>query len=390
MMKFRFKSFFFIQYFSMGVAGPYFALFLHEKGFSGTQIGLMLGSMPLMVMLCQPLWGYLSDIFNARKALLVVGYLGMGLTILVLSWEMAFPAAFVVVILHAVFRSPIMPISNAVALDYLEENHSVSDYSLFRLWGSISFAISSFLLGGLFLDQILTYFSWLLAGIYILSGLLTLFLPDKEKKFSYSGVRGVKQLLKKPGLVVFLLAIVFIGATMNIVTSYQTLFLDDLQASSWLIGFTVAIQAVIEVPLMAILPWLYTHFSSKTLVLVGAVSLPLRWISYYFIRDPRWVVPTQALHSVAVISFMAVAISLMDRLVGQKWRATGQSLYQTAMSGVGAGMGLYLAGLVFEHFNIRSVWLLNTLLGVLGLGLILVAFTQLDTRDQPEDVPPAP
>ncbi len=373
-MKTKYKIYFFFQYLVMGVIGPYLAVFLYEKGYSGAQIGLLLGAMPITILIFQPLWSYLSDVFNTRKRLLLFGSIGAGLAALGLGYAPSFWVAFICAVLLAAMQAPLMPISNALVLDYLEETQKPDDYSLIRLWGSLAFAVSSMLIGGLFIDQLLVYFAWLVAGMYFLQAGLSLSLSEWGIEYSHSDFKRLDFLTKNPSFAVFLLGSVFIGATINVVLNYQTLFLQFLGTSSWMVGSTIALQALIEMPMMAAVPFLLKRFSMRRIIFVGALVLPIRWFLYIFIKNPNWVLPTQILHSVAVVGFMVIGVSFIDKHISPKWRATGQGLYNAATSGIGAAIGAGLAGVIFDRFDIRAVWLLNLIFGLIGLGLLLISF----------------
>jgi len=373
-MKTKYKIYFFFQYLVMGVIGPYLAVFLYEKGYSGAQIGLLLGAMPITILIFQPLWSYLSDVFNTRKRLLLFGSIGAGLAALGLGYAPSFWVAFICAVLLAAMQAPLMPISNALVLDYLEETQKPDDYSLIRLWGSLAFAVSSMLIGGLFIDQLLVYFAWLVAGMYFLQAGLSLSLSEWGIEYSHSDFKRLDFLTKNPSFAVFLLGSVFIGATINVVLNYQTLFLQFLGASSWMVGSTIALQALIEMPMMAAVPFLLKHFSMRRIIFVGAMVLPIRWFLYIFIENPNWVLPTQILHSVAVVGFMVIGVSFIDKHISPKWRATGQGLYNAATSGIGAAIGAGLAGVIFDRYEIRAVWLLNLIFGLIGLGLLMISF----------------
>jgi len=49
-------------------------------------------------------------------------------------------------------------------------------------------------------------------------------------------------------------------------------------------------------------------------------------------------------------------------------------LYNAALLGIGSGIGVYIAGMVYEWFNVRSIWVLNIILGLIGLVLLGLAF----------------
>lgn len=385
-MKFKLKLFFFVQYLSVGIVGPYFALYLYQKNFTGTQIGLLLGSMPVAVMLLQPIWSTLSDVLNTRRNLLVLSSIAMSVSILGLGASTRYLPTVLWVILYAGFRAPIQPISTAIVLDYLEEEQRPQDFGFTRLWGSLAFAISSMLLGSLFLDNILDYFSWILFGLYLLSAGISLLMPEREARFNLRIIDGLQFLPKNPEFLVYLLGSAFIGATISIALSYQTIFIKALESPSWLLGLIVSLPALLEVPLMFLVPILSKKLSWSLMILIGAVALPVRWALYLFIENPVWILPTQILHSIAVVSFMVVGVSFIDKRIHQKWRATSQGLYSTAMGGVGSGVGLYLAGNVLDRFDVRAIWALNFILGLLGLFFIVFALRKYQEIGQKEKV----
>jgi len=371
-MKTRFKIFFFTQYFSIGLLGPYFALFLIEKEYSGSQIGLMLGVLPVAGLVFQPVWSLLSDILNRRRILLVIGSIGLVIASIGLGFSNTFAVTFLWGILFSAMRAPISPISTAIALDYLEDQGESETYGLLRLWGSLGFAVSSLLMAGFFLDDIRVYFPWFAAGIFFILASLSFLLPERAVPYTYSGFKGLRYLAKNAKFILFLAASIFIGGTQGIYNNYLTLFLQSLDTASWLIGAIVSLQALIEIPMMMVAPYLIQRFSLQWLIVAGAVAFPVRWLLFFFIEEPAWIIPLQLLHGVGVISFFVVAVSYIDKLINPKWRATGQALYSTAMMGIGSGLGVFFAGIIIERYSVRSVWILSLVLGLIGLGLLLL------------------
>jgi PPP family 3-phenylpropionic acid transporter len=378
----KFKVFVFFQYAALGVWGPYLPLFLYRKQFSGIQIGLLLGTMPILVMILQPVWSYLSDRLNTRRNLLLISSLGMGLTMVGVGLAETFFIAFMWTILFSAFWAPLTPVSTAMLLESLEETGDLDKFSLVRLWGSVGFGIASLLVGSLFLGQVINYLTWLTGGLYFLLGLVSQFLPEKRGELVFPEVKASQILSGNPRLVFFLLASVFIGATFGVYINYITLFLQSLNAQDWLVGLTVSLQAFVEVPLMLLVPLTLRHRSPRWIILAGALLLPLRWLFYFLVQAPGWVAPVQLIHGVAVVSFFVIGVGYIDQLVNPRWRATGQGLYAAAFGGIGNALGIYMAGVVFELFDIRSVWVLNIILGLIGLGLLLVSFK---CRQQDQD-----
>ncbi len=373
-MRFRFKVFFFFQYLAMGFVGPYFALYLYERQFSGAEIGLILGAMPIIGLLFQPVWGYLSDVLQTRRFILALACLGSGITFAGLGLAGSFFWAFVFSVFFSIFRSPIQAIITAIILDYLDEELDQMQFARIRLWGSLAFAVSSLVFGSLFLARILNYFTWIGAGSYFLLAALAFILPEAIRQSMQHDRKEWRFILKDRVLLAFLLSSIFVGATMSIAMNYLSVFMQSLDASDWLIGISASLQALLEVPLLFITPILVRKFSIKTLLLAGVLVLPLRWLVYLLIGDPVWIVPTQLLHSMAVTSLYVVGALFIDQQVPQKWRATGQGLFGTAMHGLASTMGLFMAGWMLEWQGVRSIWALNIVLGLVGAGMLIFAF----------------
>ncbi len=166
---------------------------------------------------------------------------------------------------------------------------------------------------------------------------------------------------------------VFIGATLNIALNYQVLFLQSINATALLIGIAVSLLSLLEISMMMLVPAALKHHPMRRILLAAALFFPIRCALFYFIQDPGWMIPVQILNFVAAIGFEVIGVSYVDKNTPPKWRATGQGLYATAMYCIGPGIGNLVAGNVLERFNIRSVWVLNFILGIGGLMLVFIA-----------------
>jgi MFS transporter, PPP family, 3-phenylpropionic acid transporter len=378
---FRFKLFFFLQYFAVGVFGPYLVVFLKQKLFSGAEIGLILGALSIAGLLFQPVWSYLSDILNQRRSLLLIALSGLILASFGLGYAASFLGVFLWMILFSSMWAPVAPIISAITLDYLEEKDEVDTFSLLRLWGSVGFGVSSLIIGGLFLDHIQNYFSWVVAGVFLSMAILSKFLPEKGRAFVYTGLEDIKELLRNSQFMFYLMGSLFVGATFGIYNNYMTLFLQSLEASSWLVGSIISVQAFVEIPIMMAVPFMLKRFSRRQIILVGALLLPIRWILFFLVQQPGWILPLQVLHGLPIISFFVISVAFVDRLVNPKFRATGQGLYSTMVMGIGSGLGVFFGGRVIEAYGVRQVWVFNLILGLIGLGILYLIFRRVP-KDQ--------
>jgi PPP family 3-phenylpropionic acid transporter len=373
-MKLIFKLFYFIYFICVGIYGPYLPLYLAEKGLSGIQISAILSSLPIAVLIMSPIWSYLSDILNKRKLLVVIGCLGAGASVIALGGAVQYIPIFIWTLLMIIMGVPISPIGTAIVLETLESEGNRDEFSLLRLWGSVGFAVASLAWGTFCLDQLSTYFSWSVAGVFFLVAMVSLLLPKKPGEINVAGLAGIKILVQNKRFIIYLLGSIFIGATLSAHNSFQTFFFQSLEASAFLIGLIVSMQAIVEIPFMMAIPALFKRFSMRMMILAGATALILRWVIYLFIQQAGWLVPTQILNGLGTPAFSVVGAAYVDQIVNPKWRATAQGLYNAFWLGIGSSIGVYFAGTVYDGFGVRSIWVLNLILGLIGLGILVFAF----------------
>jgi PPP family 3-phenylpropionic acid transporter len=119
---------------------PFMNLFYVSLGFSGKQIGFIASTTAIVGMLVSPVW--VSEVKKhpqARRLLQValifgaIGYYSIGL-------QKYFPFVILVVFLHALAASGIMPLSDSMAVTVSHEQGS--GYGSVRVWASLGWIVS--------------------------------------------------------------------------------------------------------------------------------------------------------------------------------------------------------------------------------------------------------
>jgi PPP family 3-phenylpropionic acid transporter len=374
-MRLKINAFYFVLYMSFGIIGPYQALYFSEKGFSGAQIGLLIGIIPILSILLQPVWSALSDFFHTRRLLLVIACLGVTASMVGVGLSDTFTANFLFFMMYSIFLTPISPIGTALVLDYLDEIDKPDNLSLIRVWGSIGFAFSSLVLGSLSMNKHLITFPWVIAGTYIILAVISLVLHESINISAQPEIHKKELFLlaKNSSFMIFLVGMVFVGATVIIANNFQTVFLLSLEASSLLIGIAVALPSLLEIPMMMITPKLLNNENLRWVIITGLALLPIRWGLLYLIQEPGWIIPAQILAALGTISIEIAGVSYIDNIIPLKWRATGQGLFMAATFSIGPGIGNFIAGNILDRYNVRAIWSFNLILGIIGLILVFLA-----------------
>lgn len=381
----RFRLFFAVQFVGIGIFFPYIALYLSSIDLSGGQIGLLLALIPLIGFLVQPLWGLVSDVRHLHRYALVFACFGVAVVMMGYALTQNYWVLLILTVLHAILRAPIGILVTALALEHLSRESTQTGFGSLRLWGSIGFAIASFGIGAFFVEDAI----WWIVPLYALSNFalaaVALTIPDAEIHGQVNWREGFSLLSRERVLTRFLFGLLLIGFTLGIVNNYLSVYLADIGAAGWIIGTALAISALFEVPLMARVPAFIGRWGIRLVLIAGVAVLPVRYLLYAVIDEPILVLPTQVLHSIAMMSLLVVGVLYMDRLLLPKWRASGQSLYAASLQGIGPSIGLYTAGIIYQQAGIEVMWLLSAVVALLGTTILAyVVYKQPTSQPQQE------
>lgn len=371
----RFRLFFFLMLLAYGIFMPYQGLYLTRRGLRGAELAVLLGVMPLVKIIAQPLWGMIADIYRARRLVLCLTLIGMGVSALFFLFAQNFWVWFILVILFSIFESPSMPLATAITIDYLENRQQVERFGELRMWGSLSFVVASVIMGYLFLDRLIIHIPLVFAVVEVIAGILVLLLPRPVSSYLRLGWSESMSVLRKdPMLVLFLLGIVLIGMTMGVSYQYVSIYLGSLGAAGILIGVSVALSAVPEIPLMANAARILNRVRLETVLLIGLSALPLRWLLYALVHDPLWLLPVHLLHGFAIMGIVVAGATYVAQRLPGELRATGQGLYTVAFSGIGPTLGLFGAGFLSDLPNgMQYIWLSCVVVAVMGIFVVGVS-----------------
>jgi MFS transporter, PPP family, 3-phenylpropionic acid transporter len=369
----RFKLFYGLLFASVGAFYVYLALYLRTVGLSGGQIGVILGMMPLVRCLSQPLWGLLSDIYRLRRSALAFACFGAALSGGLYNVSNNFLWLVGLTFVLSVMNGPLGPLGDALVLEYLESQGRRAEYGSLRLWGALGFALVSFLVGALVIETAIHWIVPLYSLTMVALGAVVLTLPDLSPPLAPQWWEGIALLKRRPTLLRFLFSSLLIGATLGIANNYLIVYLADIQATGWVSGAVFALAALFEALLMGRAARLIERWGLRRVLIVGVAVLPLRWFLYTIIREPILTIPIQMLHSIGMLSLLVAGVLYIDQQLNREWRATGQALYQATMQGLGASIGLFAAGPIYEYGGIMPLWWTSTIVGLLGLLLVIWA-----------------
>jgi len=169
-----------------------------------------------------------------------------------------------------------------------------------------------------------------------------------------SAGRNLLEIACHPRAALFLALVFAWGAGFGVIESYLFLWLQELNASQKLMGLTLSLNCLAEVPIM--------FFSDRIIKRVGtdgcihlvmaAMVLRLTAHSTLALWPSTWLVlPVELLHGVTFGLAWACGTVKSAQLAPPGMRAGMQGMFQAVYMGVGKGGGTLLAGLAYDAFG---------------------------------------
>jgi PPP family 3-phenylpropionic acid transporter len=370
MIRFWFKLFYAVKFAGIGVFMPYMVMYLIRKDLNNIQVGYLMSLTTLAAIIVQPVWGIISDKFNMTRLLVTIGCWTTSGFVLGFTLTDRFEYLVVIIVLSSILNAPIHSNVAALALSHLESRGKQEEFGKFRLWGSIGFIVATAISGGLFFEDNLTITVYLYSGSLFVLGLISLRLPDRHISTDVQWIDGLRLLAGNRRLRLFLVGVIFVGITVGISDQYLVVYMNELNASAWIIGATIAVTAVPEIPLMNYVETFIRKWGLRLTYIAAISALPVRWLFNILVTDPNIALPVQALHGVAMSALLAVGVIYIDNVLPNTLRASGQAIYSTSLYGLGPSIGLFIAGLLMSSGSTKSLWVLCLFVGLTGCIII--------------------
>lgn len=344
----RLSAFYFCFFALLGALHPYWSLYLYSKGFTISDIGILL-AMPMATKIIAPnIWGWLSDFTGKRLAVIRVGAFLSCIFFLGIFFDQKFWSIALVMIGYSFFWNAILPQHEVITVSYLEK--SPEAYGRIRLWGSIGFIISV-LGGGLWFDSndietLPVVGLLLLIGIFIASIFLPRpFLHKSDDRNSDAFIF----FATRPIVIVFLLVGLLVQLSHGVYYSFFSIYLESYGYSRGEIGAIWSIGVIAEVFVFLLMYRFLMYFGVRKIILLCLILGIIRWLIIgYHIESLVFLVIAQILHAFTFGAFHAACIECVRRLFDRGCQGKAQALYSSCCYGAGGAIGSYTGGFAWE------------------------------------------
>jgi PPP family 3-phenylpropionic acid transporter len=354
----RFVALYALLYSAFGVASPYLAALVGERGLSSEQIGVVFALATLMRLAAAPLAGGIADRFAALRLVLggcLLAAAGAALLYVSAGASIALVAA---VLLHAMALAPAAPISDALALTAAKRQRF--EYGWVRGSGSGAFIAGTLLAGPLVGQHGLGLVLWLQAGLLVAAAGAVRLIPSQprlvESRLRLAHVRG---LIADPILRRLVLVAALVLGSHALHDTFSVIRWTEAGVPPATIGLLWSMSVASEVVVFLLIgPRLIARTGSANALLIAAAAGVLRWTVAAFTTDVMALGFIQPLHGITFALLHLAAMRVLSLRVPQELAATAQALYGTVGIGLASAALTILSGWLYGRFGGASFYLM--------------------------------
>ncbi|OMF21676.1 MFS transporter [Paenibacillus sp. FSL H8-0548] len=354
----------FSSYSTAAMVVSFIPLYFLDRGFSEQQIGIIYSTGPFISIFANIILGLASDKFRTIKKLLMLLLFGQLVMISLLFSIENFALVCLVMMGFYFFQTPINPLSDSLLL--LSSRYTGTPYALIRIFGSLGFAVTAYTFG-LILKEIGSQWTLPLALCTIaITLLLTTRIKDYQGSARKIDFSGFFKLLRQRDVLLFFLIILTISIPHRMYEGFLAVTMRHMGASDSLIGLAWLVSALSEIPVLFLLGKYGHKFKELPLLMIASLMYAIRLWLLSDLQDPRWVIATQAMHSISFGIYFSTALRYLSRLIPDEYRASGQAVYAVVWTGLAGVISGLFGGFVYENFGREAFF-------QMGAGFAIVA-----------------
>ncbi|MGY0617479.1 3-phenylpropionate MFS transporter [Vibrio sp. FJH11] len=367
-------------FFAYGVYLPFWSLWFKEQGVSPTDIGLLVGlglaTRCIANIVITPRVHKVEHLMPTLRWLSLAALIFVGFHFFTGG---SFGLMALATVLFNLCCGPVVPLSDAMANYYARLK--MLDYGRTRLWGSVAFIGGSTVVGYLvaeFGSDMILY----TAMVSVLLSLLFAMRNTNPMPVTLSAQHAVRPklsaLLTDKPVLKFLVLVSLIQGSHAAYYGFSAIHWKAAGHSEDVIGYLWSLGVAAEVAVFALSKRLFAGWSLRTLFVIAAFGVIMRWGITAGTTSIAALVVVQMLHGVTFATAHIAAIQYIQNSEENKMVAL-QALYNAIPLGAFIALMTVLSGLAYEHWGSVVFW------GMSAMGL-LALFIKLEPQQPAKHV----
>jgi len=412
----RLGTMMFLQYALWGAWLPVTARYLSASisdgglGFSGTQIGMILGLAGSIGAIASPfIAGQIADRYFSTERILAFLVTAGAIVKWVTASQTDYQSWLVLSIIYSVLYMPTLALSNSITFAHIDDQEN--NFPKIRVWGTIGWIVASWAFPMIWLQTDLQL-QWMppfvvgaevpnvtsrLADALKFSSIISIsygafcFLlpptPPKRDAVEKLAFKKAFDLFQYSSFTILVIASLAVSIIHQIYFLQTGPFLSHIGIPDSQIGPAMTIGQFAEILAMAYLGFFLKRLGFKKVITIGIAAYFFRYAIFGTAMLPVWIiVVSQVFHGFCYAFFFATAYIYVDKLADQDVRHSAQTVFGIIILGGGPVIGGWLSGYLQNMYTVDNVFSFSNFWYTMSaIGLVTMIFFLMLFQEQLSD-----
>lgn len=334
-------------YYAWGTFGAILSVYLAGIGCSATEVSLIASSAPLFAMITQPVCGIIADKLKSPKMVAI----GCLLLSAISGLVFAYTHHYIFLFLFNGFAQGM--IYGTVSLTDRLATASPYPFGTIRIWGSILYAIACQVTGIVYdyISPIAIYYIFAVSIVLTIIALMGT--KDVKPKISHQNEKfNIKELaealIKNKAFVMFVIIYILFQGPTTANTTYMPLLIQHLGGTTTMVGTTLLLSTLSEMPVVLFTDKIMKHISYKVLMIIACVISIIRFTWYSTCPDPSMIMYIFFFQGTTSIVFILVTVRIIMEIVDERFVNSAYGIANMLAKGVSALIFQMVSGTISD------------------------------------------
>lgn len=366
----------------------YASVFLLDKGFDNTTIGIVLSISNILAVFGQPAVASYMDKTSKLSLRMLISIILVVIIVLSLVLSFILGASIIMVVLTIVVFTLMLILQPFInSLTFAFEKHGIHiNFGLARGIGSVAYAVMSLILGNvvaIFSPELLPFF-YVGLSLCALLFVYTFYLPGgkdeivHEEKQEVHDQLSMGQFIKKYKTFMFLLvATVFLFFDHSVINNFFIQVVNHIGGNSADMGNAIFLAALLELPTMALFTKFQKKIGCRRMMIISAIFFSVKHILTYFAINMFMIYVAQVMQMLAYAVFIPASVYYVSQLVDAHDMNKGQALVTGAMT-LASVFASLAGGVLLDALGVSKVLMIGAIVSVIGTIFMFMSVEDVD------------
>lgn len=369
------------------IISSFAALFLSNRGFNTTRIGIVTSVSSLISCVLAQVSGTLADRYE-KVPLKYILILFFGVCVLSFLGLQFLPHAYLSTMVFYIaalsIQAAVSPLLNSLCLQFTNRGYDIN-FGLSRSMGSFGYATSALFMGSI-TDR---FGAEIILPIYIVIYLILLvilffFFPVPQRNESEKIVAGDELITEQPStmkefvhkykrFLLLMVGLIFLWFLNSLLGTYMIYFIRDLGGNASDMGITFAVMAFSEIPAVLFGNNIMARIGADKMLRISALGGILKAFLFFIAPNVTFWIWLNVTHFFLSGFYQVSAVYYCYSIVGEKDVVKGQSILGIAVSGICAMLANLLGGIMVGSMPHKLILFICLICNVIAFVIIWYA-----------------